>query len=225
MGRLSVFLVLVGGSVLAALMSGHGFFDTTECINDSCHVQVASAPPGILFGLALFYFLLAYPQRESMVDATRVVGVWRRFGAFYLDFLAVAMMFGPVLVVPHLLAEARITGTFHWAFERDFVRPDDWLYSLVAAFAMLAAWFWYYYRHGRSGRPTFGQYILGYRIVADPAAGKAPEWGARVALAFIGMCVWPISLIFALRKPNKAFWWDAETGTAVVRVAPLEEKP
>lgn len=223
MSRLAALLVLAGSLFLVGALSGMELQDSVDCYDASCHVLVSSSLPGVLLGPVVLFFLLRYPRQQGGVDSSRVVGVWRRFGAFCLDCYALPMTVAPLLTLPHLLAEARYTGAFHWSFERDFARPDDWLYAMLAAVAASTALVWYFYRHGRAGRPTLGQYIMGYRIVADPASGRPPEWGVRVLFAIIGICSWPVALFFALRKPNKAFWWDAETGTAAVRVAPGDE--
>jgi hypothetical protein len=91
------------------------------------------------------------------------------------------------------------------------------LYVLPAAFGVFLLLFFYFYLHLRVNRQTAGQYVLGYRVTAAEGTAK-PNYGTRVVLSFMGLCMWPISLILALRKPSKAFWWDSATNSRVVRV-------
>ena len=69
----------------------------------------------------------------------------------------------------------------------------------------------------KRGRQTLGQYVLGYRVISSGNA-DVPTYGRRALLSFVGLCAWPLSVVLALRRKRKAFWWDAATGSQVVRV-------
>jgi len=193
MNRAVVFLLVVGVFLLSSAMSG-GVQAFSECSETGCVVTVSSALISIILAFGLAIFLPFYPQYENTIDKTSVVGVWRRFGAFYLDFVFVLIIVTPLVAVPLLLAEASYTGMFKWSFEREFSRPDDSSYLFLGIFAGFLALFFYFYLHGRVGRPTIGQYVLGYRVVrATETLGK-PQYALRVVFSFIGLCWWPVSL-------------------------------
>ena len=50
--------------------------------------------------------------------------MWRRFGAFLLDFTTIMMVAVPIGAMPMLVAEYYYTGSFEWSFEREFVNTD-----------------------------------------------------------------------------------------------------
>jgi hypothetical protein len=118
--------------------------------------------------------------------------------------------------MPLLIAEGHFTREFHWAFERRFTRPTDGVFLLPGAFSGFLLLLVYFYWHPRAGRQTVGQYVLSYRVLAAEAA--KPKYGLRALLAFIGLCIWPVSLVLALLTPGKVFWWDKATNSRVVRV-------
>lgn len=225
MNRAAVFLVVVAASVVSSAMSDGGLQASSECSEAGCVVAASSSLISIFLGIALALFLPFYPQLENRIDNTRMVGVWRRFGAFLLDFLFVLLIVTPVAALPLLLAEANHTGTFQWSFERVFTRPDDDSYLLPGIFAGFLALFCYFYLHARVGRQTIGQYVMGYRVVrrVTQPDGK-PKYALRVVLSIIGMCMWPVSVILALLDPQKAFWWDGATGTGVARVTVADSR-
>jgi hypothetical protein len=157
-----------------------------------------------------------YPQRQCPIDPSRVVGLWRRFGSFLVDFTFVLMIVAPLAALPILAVEAKYAETFQWSFARDYSRPTDWLFFSLGGLAVFAALFLYFYQHARLGRPTVGQYVLNFRVV--PSGDGKPSYALRVLLSFIGLCMWPVSVILASRNSHKLFWWDGETKTKVARV-------
>lgn len=116
-----------------------------------------------------------------------------------------------------LVAEGHFTGQFQWSFTREFTRPTDTMIVLPVALGCFLALFVYFYMHARIGRQTLGQYVLGYRVTAS-SADVQPAYGQRVVLSFVGLCIWPISVIMAVRKPSKDFWWDSATNSKVARL-------
>jgi len=165
-----------------------------------------------------------YRQSASTVDSSKVVGVWRRFGAFFLDFALVLLIVSPVAALPLLVAEASYTNTFHWSFHRHFARPTDVMYLMPSIGAALLALFFYFYQHALVGRQTIGQYVLAYKVTKSAGAARAPNWALRVILSFCGLCMWPISVVLALLNPQKNFWWDSVTGSSVVRVLAVNNR-
>ncbi len=217
MNRLAVFAVVLGTMVFSSWGADGSVGASSNCEDARCVVSASSSPISILLSVALTLFVLTYPQRTGAPDEIRVVGVWRRLGAFFLDFASVVLVVSSLAAVPVLIAEANFTGDFQWSFVRDFARPTDTAYFLPAALGVFLLLFLYFYLHARVNRPTIGQYVLGYRVTVASTDAK-PRHGVRVLFAFVGLCTWPISVILALMTPRKAFWWDSATNSRVVRV-------
>jgi len=171
----------------------------------------------LIVALALLVLLFTYPRLDHPTDDRKVVGVLRRLGAFFLDFALIMVIAAPIGAIPTLLAEYHYTGTFQWSFVRDFERPTDTALILPVAIGIFVAMYFYFSLHPKGNRQTVGQYVLGYRVVASGGT-LSPSYGHRALLSFIGLCMWPVSVVMALRNERKAFWWDAASRTKVVRV-------
>lgn len=224
MRRITVFLILAGVFFLiTTLSSGNVIGASSKCVDGACSVNASSSPEDVILAIGLVLFSIIYPQLEGVADEKRVVGVWRRFGAFVVDYAAVLAAIAPIAALPVLLAEAHHTGHFRWSFSRNFARPDDWNNFLIPLAVIFVILFSYFYLHARIGRQTLGQYVLGYRVVKAAEADARPLYALRVILSFIGLCWWPVSVLFALFKPNKTFWWDTLSGTRAVRV--VQQRP
>ena len=155
---------------------------------------------------------------KTVSDNENIVGLWRRFGAFFLDFMAVLVVISPFMAIPTLLVEANITGNFQWAFERDFARPTDTQYILPSVISVFLVMYLYFYFYAKYNKQTLGQYVLNYKIIPIDEESMIPQYGLRVFFSYIGLCTWPVSVFLALRKNNKACWWDTTTNTKVIRV-------
>jgi hypothetical protein len=187
-----------------------------HCRDGQCSVSAASSWGAVVVALSMGTFLCLYRPRAESPAPSMLVGAWRRLGAFVVDFVSVLMVMAPLAAVPVLVAEAHYTAVFNWSFSRDFARPTDAVYIVSGTLVCFIAMFLYFYLHARLGRPTAGQFVFGYRVT--PVAGAIPAFGRRVVLSFIGMCVWPVSLVLALSKPCRTFWWDTASDTSVTRV-------
>jgi hypothetical protein len=217
MSRLVVFVVVVAAWLISSWSAGESLGTSSACENSKCVVTASSSLIAIVMSIALSTFALTYRQLPAAPNDARIVGVWRRFGAFLLDFTAVVMVVSSIGAIPMLLAEGHFTGQFHWSFSREFSRPTDAVIVLPIALACFLVLFGYFYGHARADRQTLGQYVLGYRVMAANEQVR-PAYGKRVLLSFVGLCMWPISVILAMRKPHKDFWWDSATDSRVVRV-------
>jgi uncharacterized RDD family membrane protein YckC len=215
--RLIALSLVVGVFILSSWASGGHLGTSSECRNTECVVTASSSALSLVIAFALAIILALYRPNPSTDDHSRIVGVWRRFGAFLLDLAVVLMIVAPFGAVPILLAEAKYSGSFQWSFTRHFSRPTDIVLILPGALAALLALFFYFYYYARSQKATIGQFIMGYRVLAESEAAS-PNFVFRVVLSFVGLCAWPVSLVPALRKPNRAFWWDEATRTKVTRV-------
>ena len=219
MNRGVVFLLAVGLFYLTTWFSGGAVGVSSAWDDSDCLVSASSSIGSVGMGLLLGAFVLFYPQRNASVDITKAVGAWRRFGAFTLDFMTVLLVTAPLLAMPILLAEAKYTGEFQWSFERDFGRATDMLYVLPSVVLLFVLLFLYFYVFSRRNRQTIGQYVLGYRLTGVLESNGEPQYARRTLLGFLGLCVWPVSAILALRKPGRVFWWDSASNTRAVRLS------
>ena len=217
MSRLIVFVVVAVSFAVISWSSPGNFGAESRCVNSECMVSAGSSPLALLVALVLLALFLFYPRHRQQITSQSIVGVFRRFGAFFLDFAAIMLVASPVAAIPTLVAEYFYTGSFQWNFEREFGRPTDVLLIIPAVLGVFTALYLYFSLHPKHQRQTLGQYVFGLLVVATSDSLHA-SFGKRVLLSFIGLCAWPVSVVMALRNQDKAFWWDAATNTRVVRV-------
>ncbi len=220
MGKLLTFGIVVGALFASASFSGDYIGASSSCINDQCVVGGSSSPGSVIVSLLIVAFLFLRPNLPTVVNKSGVVGVWRRLGAFLVDFVLVILVISPIAALPLLVAEASYTGTFEWSFVRKFARPSDSYLVLPGVFASIAALYFYFYIHPLKGKQTPGEYILCFKVIAATDVGLKPAYGTRPITSFIGLCAWPISVYFALRQADKRFWWDTHSRTRAVMVSP-----
>ena len=165
MNRYLVLALVIGAFFLASWASGGSVGATSACENDKCIVSASTSLLSILVAGGLLVFLFFYRQQATEIDRKNTVGVWRRFGAFYLDFMFVLMALAPLAAIPMIVAEAGITGQFQWSFEREFSRPSDSGYLLPGIFCIFLGLYYYFYKHGQLNKPTIGQYVLNYTVI------------------------------------------------------------
>jgi len=223
MNKFLVFIIIIGFLCLSSWAAGGSIGAGSSCENGKCITYASSSLLSVILSVGLLYFLCSYPQLKYIQDKSKIVGVWRRFGAFYLDFMVALIGITPLLAVPLLLQESSYTGHFDWVFEREFSRSSDSSYLLPSVGIAFWFLFYYFYKHAKSGRQTIGQYVLGYKVVGNTEKLADSEWGMRVIYSYIGLCAGPFSLYFALKSPDKAFWWDNATNTKVIRVTALNQ--
>ena len=222
MRKLLTLAIIVGAFAGSATLSGNHMGASSSCVNDKCLVAASSSVGSVIISLALFVYLFLRPTAPLRINANGVVGVWRRFWAFLIDYALVLFVVSPLAALAPLLIEAGHTGSFEWSFVRTFSRPSDSLVVVPAVFASFTALYLYFFLHPLKNWQTVGEYILGFKVVAASDIGPKPVYGTRPITSFIGLCVWPISVYFALQKEDKRFWWDTDSRTRVVRV---EESP
>lgn len=222
MSRLAVFLTLVLLLVVGSYFGIGGGVGSETVIAEtgrSTSVFFASASlSGLVLAVVLGGVILLFPRKRGAVIPEQSVGLLRRLAAFYLDFFLFMLVLTPLLAIPALLIEASATGEFKWEFVRDFSRPSDvWVLTPVVLFAFYLLYS-YFYWHAVKRRQTIGKYLLGYSLhAADETSGR-PQLGRGLLLGALGMVVWPISLVLALRREDKALWWDVRTNVRAARV-------
>ncbi len=131
-----------------------------HCVGDSCTVAASSTIPNIIIAVLMVLFFAFYPQINIQTVAVNDFGLLHKIIAFLIDFFIIVMVVSPFSALPLLLAEFNHTGVFAWAFERDYSRSSDSLYSALILLFSLMIIGYYFYKHKKLKRPTLGQYLL-----------------------------------------------------------------
>lgn len=217
MNRLTVFLISLIVFFATTNFSGGNIGMSSQCVNSQCTVAASSSLLSVISSILFSIFILRFKQPKQLFDSEYTVGVWRRLGAFFVDYAAVLLVLSPIVSLPLLIAEASYTGDFQWSFYRNFTRSTDQLLFLPAISGTFLCLILYFYRYSISERQTLGEYVAGYKIIPADEESE-PGYLKRVIYSFIGLCAWPVSVILALRHGQKQFWWDRACHTKAVRV-------
>ncbi len=192
---------------------------SAEWINGDYHFAGGTDPLAVLLSIVIIglYFLLQFSPVDGLGQP--LPGVFRRFVAFWLDFILAVVAMAPILGIVPTLMEWRRTGEFAWNFERDTSAPYDWWLSGILVLATFLGLVFYYAWPIVRRRPSPGTCIMGYRVVADDgvtlALGKAL---LRPLLGFIAVCAAYLAPFIARDKKNGKFWLDKVFRTHAVRL-------
>ncbi len=217
MKRLPIFFSIVAIYVLINFLVSEPSGFNFQCKNDECRYIASSSINGIIFGFILGITVFFIPRKKIEIDNTSIVGIFRRIGAMYINLFVVMAPIAAIITMPILLIEAWHTGEFQWSFYREFSRSTDWLAGALSTLPVFVAIIYYYFKSLKKNSPTIGQYLMGYYIT-----GNDEEWTTKRAMKRIGwtmltMCIWPVTIIIALRNPQKAFWFDLKTNSLAAR--------
>lgn len=144
-------------------------------------------------------------------------GLFRRFIAFWLDFILFMAAAAPLVGIAPTLMEWRRTGNFEWTFSRDVSAPyDGWLSAILILEGFIAMALYFAVPLVRA-RPTPGSCVMGYQILSDDGGGLT--FAAAMKRACFGF--WAVCgayfVGFARRdKKNGKFWLDLKSGTHAV---------
>jgi len=179
------------------------------------HSFRGGAPPWSLafavVGITL-YALLALSAVSS--NSQPMPFLFRRWVAGLIDWFMALILPASILGLVAVLVEYRRTGVFDLIIDRQESQPGDWTLAmagvLLLMFVIMPAYFvvcW------RSGKPTPGACVLGYRIVADEGS-RLTIWFAylRALLGSMALLAWPCWILaFAIKRDRIAgkFWLDA----------------
>jgi uncharacterized RDD family membrane protein YckC len=212
--RTLIFFIAAILFYIVTNFSGGNVGVSSECIDDTCLVVASTSILSIGFGIIFLVFAVMFP-RATRNDSEQLAGVWRRFGAFLIDFIVIILALSPILALPAIVTEYTYTNEFLWSFQREFSRSTDNAVIIPSVFILFAGLAYYFYKFTLLSKPTIGQYILGYRIIVTSTAMSKPVAFKRVSLSMLGMCAWPIAIIHGLIK-KRVFWWDSGSGSRAI---------
>jgi hypothetical protein len=140
---------------------------TQEFEDGKYRIAGGSAPWALACSVVLvsvYILLMLAPVAESRQGFS---GWWRRFTAFWLDFLFGIAAVAPVIGLVPILIEWKRTGVFAWTFERVTPAAGDDLVSAITFVLMVPAILFYFACPIVRSRPSPGACVMGYQIVGD----------------------------------------------------------
>jgi len=145
--------------------------------------------------------------------------MFRRFVAFWFDFVLCMMAIAPLIGIVPTLIEWQRTGNFAWSFVRYTPTPyDGWTTGVltVLAFIFLALYFALplVFR-----KPSPGTCIMGYQIVADDGNPLPIRQAlSRTAYGFRAVCTGFLGPFASRNSENGKFWLDERFATHAVKL-------
>jgi hypothetical protein len=139
-----LFLAVLAVALLLSLMTEPVTFGISQqWTNDKYHFAGGTHPVALAFALiiVLLYLLLMFAPPAMLGNP--FPGVFRRFVAFWLDFILAMMVVGPIIGILPTLTEWRRTGRFEWNFERTTHAPGDGWLALTGITICFAALVFY----------------------------------------------------------------------------------
>jgi hypothetical protein len=170
--------------------------------------------------LLIMLYLLLLNYSELGEQGALFPGVFRRFVAFWLDFIFAIMIFAPIIGILPTLVEWRRTGIFQWNFERTIPAPGDGLIALIGVLLIFVGLVFYYawplWRH----KPSPGACIMGYQIIPDEGVTLTTRKALlRTVLGFSAIAGWPFAPFIARDRKNGKFWLDKVFHTRAVKLS------
>jgi uncharacterized RDD family membrane protein YckC len=161
------------------------------------------------------YLLLLYAVPAEIERP--LPGVFRRFVAFWLDFIFAMTAVTPILGILPTLTEWRRTGAFEWAFERRSYAPGDGLLSAMGVVLASVALIFYYALPLIRPRPSPGTCIMGYQIVPEGGTTMTLRLALlRTLLGFIALSGAYVAPFVGRDRKKGKFWLDKVFGTQAV---------
>ena len=143
------------------------------------HVSAGTTPAALVLALVGVAIVSLVAKRELHVFDFQIAPLWRRYVAVLIDLWFFVFTYGALSAMIPLMLEARRTGAFQWAFERDYVVSADWLGG-VLVLTGLAAMVGYFVLTLANRRQTLGRWMV--RIATVNVDGSAVRLPVFVAL-------------------------------------------
>ena len=154
---------------------------------------------------------------EPTDSAKALPTIFRRFVAFWLDFVLAMSVFAPLGGFVVIMVEWHRTGAFKWIFERaTAAASDDRLMSVLCVLAMVGVVLFFVVPVFR-GRPSPGACIAGYQILPDEGRTMTLRRAlTRTLLGGVALSIWPIAPFLLRDREHGKFWLDKVCHTRAV---------
>jgi uncharacterized RDD family membrane protein YckC len=207
---------------LAVLVAAIYLVDTTtstigisqDCIEGRCHFEGGTEPRAIAFAVSIILLYFLFLLSPTAKPGAPMPGVFRRFIAFWLDFILFMSASAPLVGIVPTLTEWRRTGVFQWSFARDVSAPYDGWLSLIFVLVEFIFMALYFALPLVRARPSPGSCIMGYQILSDNGGGLTLRAALkRACFGFFAVGA-AYMIAFTRRKKNSGkFWLDLRFGT------------
>jgi hypothetical protein len=193
---------------------------SVETINGRYSFSGGTTPWAIATALLIvgLYLLLMYSSPCATTEP--LPGVFRRYIAFWLDFVLGMVATAPLLGIFPLISEWKRTGVFAWTFVRTTPAPGDLLQATIGILCSSVALVCYFALPLIRNRPSPGASILGYQII--PVEGTTVGLRTAVLRTLLGFVAVATAYLapFVARDRNKGqFWLDKVFGTQAVKLS------
>ena len=207
--------IIVIGSIASPITIGA----SAEWSNDTYRFAGGTDPPAIGLAVVVIFLYLLLMYSPAIRQANPFPGVFRRFVAFWLDFILAMIIVTPIVGILPTLTEWRKTGAFEWNFERTtHATGDGWLIAIVTTATFVALIMYYAFPLIRQ-RPSPGACIAGYQIIADEGTIITTRTAVlRTLLGFVAACACYVAPFIARNRKQGKFWLDKVFHTRAVTV-------
>jgi len=183
------------------------------------HFGGGTDPKAIAYSLGIIVLYFLFLNVSSSNLGNPMTGLFRRFVAFWLDFVLCMLAIAPLMGIVPTVVEWRRTGAFTWNFEREAPAPSDgWVIGLLLVLGFVSMIFYFALPLVRR-RPSPGACIMGYQIVSDDGEPLSVQ-SAMIRTLFGFRAVGPLySVLFKPRhNDNGKFWLDERFGTHAAKL-------
>jgi hypothetical protein len=166
-------------------------------------------PPALLLAAVAIslYILLMYAVPSEL--GKPLPGLFRRYVAFWLDFILAMVGITPILGLLPMIVEWRRTGVFRWTFARGSSAPSDGLLATLSVSVTFVALLFYYAWPLIRRRPSPGACVLKYQVLPDDGETlPLRSVVLRVLLGFVAVASFPIAPFISRDRKNGKFWLD-----------------
>jgi hypothetical protein len=215
------FIGLLAAFVVATNVAENSTFGISSEWSSTSGYRLSGGtqPWALAFSLVAIglYFLLMQAQPTPLSDPLPVV--FRRFVAFWLDFVIAIIVVAPILGIVPMLTEWRRTGIFRWHFERSAHVSGDGLLTFGTVLVGGAALVLYYALPLLWCRPSPGTCIAGYQVIPDTGVKLTLRTVIlRTLLGFLAVAgAYLVPFGERNRKQGK-FWLDKVFNTHAMRM-------
>ncbi len=193
---------------------------SAQWTNDRYSYSGGTTPWAIASALLItvLYLLLMYASPSA--TGLPLPGVFRRFVAFWVDFVLGMIAIAPVLGILPLVREWRRTGIFAWTFVRTTPAPGDTLQATVGVLCCSVALVCYFALPLIRSKPSPGACILGYQVIpADGTTIGLRTAVLRTLLGFIAVCAPYLAPFVSRDRKSGQFWLDKIFRTQAVKLS------
>lgn len=168
-----------------------------------------TSPLALIFAAAFVLLYLLLMRAVPTELGNPLPGLFRRFVAFWLDFVLAMVAIGPILGLLPMVVEWGRTRVFQWSIERSVPVPGDVLQATVSALLAFVVLLFYYAWPLVHRRPSPGACILNYQIVPDEGEALTLRMAVlRTLLGFAAVASFPLALFIDRDRKKGQFWLD-----------------